>query len=671
MAVRTLVLLCATVVGSAEAYTATPIEKVVGLLTKLSAQIAAEGAQEAAEYDKFSCFCKEQADEKLYAIETSTEKINGLDASIKAKTAEMNTLATDITELTKKVSGLEGKIKTATDKRKADKATYDTQAQDMVDAIDACVRAVEALKESKGDIAGNDGKVDLAQLVASSPLVAAALAQQSPASFQYSSNDILATLEGLTATFKKNKAELDKTEFEANSAFEMSTQAMSTQVTFAEKEKAEKQEQSAALDEEKSEATEDKDEETKMKNADDEFMKVLTGECEGKAADWDQRSTMRSQEITAITSALDRLKKDSVGSYAVNKNLNDLQTKKVTSFLQIHGTSSRIEATQQVLALLMKRSESTNSPVLASLSMKVMVMQQSGIDHFVKVRALIKDLVTKLTADAKAEATAKAYCDTNLKKETTARDAALNTIEDKSSKLTVAKAQMAEKVSEIATLTAGIAQAKKDILEAQELRAEQKATNEASLSVSAEGKAGVEFALTVLQKFYGDAAKAALLQADYTPPKAGRDGKTVGDMAPKGFSGKYHGNQDSSTGIIGILQVISSDFQRTTDQVTKDEKESADAATEAIADYNKDITAKEGEIKTKEQKVADLKSSITTYTDDKIDAQKALKNALATLEDLKKMCIDGEETYTERKEKREEEISALKDALEILENWKN
>jgi len=87
------------------------------------------------------------------------------------------------------------------------------------------------------------------------------------------------------------------------------------------------------------------------------------------------------------------------------------------------------------------------------------------------------------------------------------------------------------------------------------------------------------------------------------------------------------------------LEVISSDFQRTTDQITKDEKESADAAKEAIADYNKDIEAKEGEIKTKEQKVADLKSSITTYTDDKIDAEKALKNALATLEDLNLTCM--------------------------------
>jgi len=153
-------------------------------------------------------------------------------------------------------------------------------------------------------------------------------------------------------------------------------------------------------------ATEEKGDETKAKEADDEFMKVLTNECETKAKDFDQRSQTRSQEITAITEAVTDLQKNAMGKF--------LQVKLAPSFLQLRGKpsktsllaeasgTSRIAATQRVLDLLMKKTEKSDSPVLASIAMKLTLLQQSGVDHFVKVRQIIKDLLVKLDADAKS-----------------------------------------------------------------------------------------------------------------------------------------------------------------------------------------------------------------------------------------------------------------------------
>ena len=42
------------------------------------------------------------------------------------------------------------------------------------------------------------------------------LARQDPAAYEYHSNDIIATLEGLSVPFKKNKKELDENEFKAS-----------------------------------------------------------------------------------------------------------------------------------------------------------------------------------------------------------------------------------------------------------------------------------------------------------------------------------------------------------------------------------------------------------------------------------------------------------------------
>ena len=69
------------------------------MLKGLQAKVAEEGKKEAAAYDKFACFCKEQADEKLYAIEKS-------DALIAKLTEEIKSLDADIAELNGDISKL-------------------------------------------------------------------------------------------------------------------------------------------------------------------------------------------------------------------------------------------------------------------------------------------------------------------------------------------------------------------------------------------------------------------------------------------------------------------------------------------------------------------------------------------------------------------------------------
>lgn len=80
-----------------------------------------------------------------------------------------------------------------------------------------------------------------------------------------------------------------------------------------------------------------------------------------------------------------------------------------------------------------------------------------------------------------------------------------------------------------------------------------------TVETAKEGQAAVELALSILKQFYEN----AFIQTGYTPPNADREGLTVADRAPDTFSGTYHGNQDASKGIIGLLDVILSDFERT------------------------------------------------------------------------------------------------------------
>jgi len=216
-------------------------------------------------------------------------------------------------------------------------------------------------------------------------------------------------------------------------------------------------------------------------------------------------------------------------------------------------------------------------------------------------------------------------------------------------------------------LQTDIADLKKAMLEASELRGEEKAENAKTVSMSAEGVNAVKMALNLLKEFYN---KAAFPQVSkYTPPKSDRDGKTVGDLAPEVFDSKYAGSQSQSKGITGILEVILSDFERTQKKTEQDEKDSQAAFDKLEKDTDEDVSKKEKDIKTKDGQLADTKSDLVDAQQELIDAKSLLESSMGTLESLKAMCVNGEESWEERKQKREEEIEALKQAMEVLENW--
>jgi len=677
----------------AQATSVTPMQKVITLLKDLSAKVAAEGKKEAAQYDKYACFCKEQADEKLYSIEKSDEKIAHLAAEIKELTTSIAALNSEVSDLSKKISNLEKEIDTKTKKRNKEHDEYLAKAKDMNEAIEACGAAIDALKNSKKSMKG--AKLDFAQVekvtgaivrkvepFLSSSLgvlsLMSELSEKAAPKFEYQSNDIIATLETLQATFKSMKKDLDFEEHDINSSFESTKLGLLNEKKFSEKEKTEKEtlvaEQSESLETAKS----NKDAEQSDRDADDTFMKDLTKECEEKAMLFDQRSKMRSEELSTLAEATEELQKGAVPNVSANKKLVGIAVRAVVkkafvpppAFVQISSVQqTEIEnplqgkAVQKALSFLHGAAGKIGSAALVNVEMRAKLAE----DHFVKVRALIKDLISKLKADATAEADQKSICDKGMTKAVNDRDEANSQIEAANARITTLSASKKALEDAVATLQSDIAALQKALLEATELRNEDKAENTKTIAMSEEAVASVKLALNLLQDFY---KKSALAQTGkYTPPKSDRDGNTVGDLAPEAFDSKYRGSQAESKGIVGILEVILADFERTNKKTTADEEESKEAFEKLEKESKDDIDAKQKDIKTKEGEIADTHSDLVDQEQALRDGKELLESALGSLESLQAMCVKGEETWEERKQKREDEIEALKNAMDILENW--
>jgi len=675
-----LLVLAATVRGSVQKVT--PVEQVIKLLRGLEAQIAEEGKVEAAQYDKYACFCKEQADDKLHAVETSEKKIKKLNAEIEVLSTEIAPLGAKISALTQKISGLEDAIKQLVDQRAREHADYLGKVTEVDWCLEALDGAIKALKGSKA--AMTDAKLNLMQLrematrllqvVQRSPLlrpsdeqlaaVQVLLGGRQP-SYTYHSNDIIATLEALVVQFKENKKELDEAEVAAKGSFDKEKLNTENEKESAEDEKAETEKLLEMKEERLATAKGDLLSVTKDKEADEALLTELTSNCEAKAKLFDQRSSTRANELTAISKALGVLESGVKTNWGANKKLVDLQKAshfardfglRAVSLLQQGSVSAAEEALlTRVLSHLESSAQRLQSPLLATLSMKARVQ----IDHFVKVRGLIKDFIEKLKADAEAEAETKSFCDQEMRKATTTRDESRAELENTLDAETAA--QIAKWKAEIQALNDEISGLYKALKEAKELRAAEKAENAKTSADAAAGAEAVKFAITVLHDFYG----TALLQ------RSGRGRVAAGLLEPEIFDSEYHGKQEESGGIIAILEIIRSDFERTIEVVGHNEAHAQDEFETFERHTNENIAVKQKAIAETQAHVTEFTDKLAEIEQKNKDAREALDIALAQLEKLKGMCIEGGETWEERNAKREREIAALKEAMTILDEWKN
>jgi predicted nucleic acid-binding Zn-ribbon protein len=267
-----------------------------------------------------------------------------------------------------------------------------------------------------------------------------------------------------------------------------------------------------------------------------------------------------------------------------------------------------------------------------------------------------------MVKEAADEATQKGWCDTNLGKAKFTRDDEWSTVAKTNAQLEMLEAQRDQLSDDIDQLATEIAEATDSLSKTTENREAEKAENEETLKTAREGQAAIEEAIGILDKFYKGATKAkvSLLQSSSRGP--------VDDDFAK-FSKKKDankGNQAASGGILGMMAVIKSDFERTIKVTTDAEYGAAREFAKFHTATKASISSKETEKGQKEGTHQSTEAEIVDSMQDLESHQKLLDDVLKELEELNGQCIDTGMSYDDRVAKREEEIEALKEALCIL-----
>jgi len=257
----------------------------------------------------------------------------------------------------------------------------------------------------------------------------------------------------------------------------------------------------------------------------------------------------------------------------------------------------------------------------------------AGEDPFAKIKGLITSMVAKLQEEANKDADSNAYCDKEMGASNAKKDELNAEIDKLTSKLNSATTKSAKLKEEVGELQKELAELASTTAEMEKLRQEEKAEFTANKPEMEAGIEGVKIALEVLREYYA---------------------KGTGTSAGEG--------------IIGMLEVIESDFTKSLSEMTTTEETAAMNYDKWMKETAVTKATKEGDVKGKTKHAANLDKTVGELTTDRGGVQTKLDAVLEYLGKLTEKCVAKPEPYEERKKRRDAEIAGLKEALEILES---
>jgi len=656
------------VVGPTAGEAVTPVQKVVVLLNEMITKGKAEKHEEQVQFATYKQFCDDTSVEKKRRIQEADEAIDMLKADIQKAVADTALLTKEIAEHDEDIAVWAGDKAAATKVRQIEKADYEAMHKDYSESVDALQRAIAILKKQAYDRAQKSSLVEVSKLAAL-PLIpreakraidaflqqqddpdAVGLAVAAPeaSGYEFQSHGIIEMLEKLLDKFVDERTALEKQEMNSRHAFEMLVQDLTAQSEQAKQDRGEKAELKAKTLQGKADAEGDLTDTTTSRDDDKKYLAQLTSTCEMKASDFESRQQLRAEEIEALEKAVEILSGSAVAG-AAEKYLPTLLQKRAgaASLAQLRAASIS-PAQQRAAQFLRDRAAQTQSRVLSALAVR------AAADPFAKVKKMIKDLIVRLMEEANEEAEHKGWCDTELSTNEQTRKEKTEAVETLHAEIDELEASVAKLTQDVAELSDAVAKLDSGMAQSTKMRQEEKATNAATIKDAQEAQTAVAQALVVLKEFYAKAGEAtALVQRGRQEP-------------PPIFDSPYTGMQASNGGVIGMLEVIQSDFARLETETEASEQTAQKSYDEFMTTSKVDKAQKSKDIEHKTAKKQDEQQALVVKGTDLEGTQKELDAALAYFDKLKPSCVDAGVTYDSRVSRRKEEIESLQEALRIL-----
>jgi len=639
----------------------TPVQKVIQLMEGMIQKGTEEKNAEAVQFVAYKTFCDTTAADKNKAITEANAKIEKLQADIEKFSSDADGLGTVVASLDADLATWQNDVKAAMKVRDIEVNDYTATHADYSSSIEALQNGADTLRAQNHDMEqASSALVQVRQQSFITPEAKRAidnflamdhdvtdenLAVAAPEAkgFESQLQGLIDMLDGLHAKFVDERTKLEKEESEAKHASEMLMADLKAQIEAGTESRNEKAEAKAQALQDAADSKGDLTDTSTTRDEDQKYVSDLIAACELKSVAFADRQTLRGEEIEAIQKAIEILSSGAVAG-ASEKHLPQLVQTTASSLAQLRA---EVQSPSQsvVAAFLKSQAKRIDSRVLAMIALRV------EADPFKKVKKMIKDLVVKLMEEATSEAETKGFCDTELGTNEHTRKEKTSQVEMLTADIDELSSSVTSLTEELADLGAQLAELNNAIEKATAVRNAEKRKNRETIKDAQDAQDAVAKALTVLKEFYDKAAQA-----------------TAFTQEPEIFSDEpYKGMGGESGGVVGMIEVIASDFARLESETKANEAAAAEEFETFMHDSTMDKTLKTKDVEHKTQKKEMQAQALQEKKSDLAGTQKELDAAMKYYEKLKPTCISGgSESFEDRVAQRKEEIESLQEALRIF-----
>jgi len=392
-----------------------------------------------------------------------------------------------------------------------------------------------------------------------------------------------------------------------------------------------------------------------------EYLKILLVDRETFTKAFGDRNSLRKSEMAATQAALDALQSVSAGA---KSNVGFLQVDMHVNSGTGTRVSSQTKAGQHVKASLSKiidLAKELKATALVQVASKIRddyfgTEQQSFFDagSFGPVLKLLSDLITKLEEEQAAETSQHEWCETEKSTSVTTKEEREKNIHDLKAGIVGLTTNIAQLKTEILFLESEIERVKEETRVAKEIRKDEKATFEQAKKDHEEVIAAINQALAALSGQYG-----------FLQISSSHQVKQPGELGSTPFAA-YKSGDSMGGGAMAMLEDLLGKYTEALEQLIIEEEQAVKAHEELLkrnAKFIADTTAD------KNSKISERRGLINDIGDDKMSMKTnliELHEVSKYLQDLRPACDDIRSTFEERAQRREAEISALKQALQVI-----
>jgi hypothetical protein len=676
--------------GVAAATGESPVAKVVAVLAELKAKTEADGRAELKLYDQFACWCEETIKTKTADIASAEKRESDLTDSITELNGRLGSGKVELARVEQAVKDGAADSAKATTVRGKEAEAYAQRKSDLETAIENLDRAIGVLGKLESDnlrdrasaaeetklltVAAGvrhalglytrlpAAKADVSDAVKSffgnpSAWVQMHSKTDSPhkGTYKTQSDAVLGMIKDMHDSFQRDLEDLLAEEKKAISQFKnlMITKAKDQKMLQASLSKLTSQTASDDADL-AADTKERKDTQDQLKE-DRAFLDTTKTTCKTRAAEWSDRSRLRTEELTGMQEALTILSEGESQFEAASSAPPEFEVVNgtvvnETSFLQVSQVyNPKRAAAYQELERLQKQ----GTPQLSALASAALLKHKTSVSsHFDKIIATIDRMIAHHKREEADDEAHKDWCvaeRTNAQNKESALEYDSNDLGAKLGRLNNKKAEIE---ASIAATEADKGDLKQALADALDNRVAEEASSKQG---QADDRAAIELlagAIAALGSFSSN-HKLALVAGHQDPE-------------PGTWSGSYGGRSSETTGVISLLEKIKEEYKEELKTAKEDEQFQKDAYWKMRSGTEQQIDTLDEELATLEGQLAKTLQVIKRTTRIQGDTNTTWAATTDYLVELKPNCDWVDQTYASRKEARDQEVTELKNSILVL-----